>query len=214
MSPPAAVDVKTDDLNCGQCGNTCFGDTNRCVNGACACKAGECNNATTRCDTSKKQCVLCPKGFGNCNPLTDTGSNADCETPISSDEENCGGCGIKCPPGHTCQNGVCKCGSNAECTYPTDVCSNGKCVECSDPTDDLTRCSKVSIYHNSTFCSTSKRCDRCPTGMADCLATNLNGDPDTGAASDCETNMAAVMGSAEHCMFTFKNKHRFRKWKN
>lgn len=112
-----------------------------------------------------------------------------------------GACGNICPPGHTCSNGRCTCGSNSMCTYPKDVCSNGQCVECASPSDNPFKCRSLTPSESAKFCDVpQKACAECPTGFADCNATNLVSLPDTGAISDCETQINEN-GFSQNCGF-------------
>ena len=121
------IDVSKDAQNCGACGKVCSGQnaSARCAGGVCApgtCNAGwgDCNNDPgDGCETSLRVdpanctacgmactfknavaacadgCYLaaCSFGFDDCNGEEKDG----CETAVSSDPKNCGGCGLACP---------------------------------------------------------------------------------------------------------------------
>jgi hypothetical protein len=59
----------------------------------------------------------CNPGFRNCDGTFTNG----CETNVNSDVNNCGGCGVHCPPGFLCANGSCICQFG-------QVCFNGTCL--------------------------------------------------------------------------------------
>jgi hypothetical protein len=44
----------------------------------------------------------CPHGTASCG-----GDASACETPTLDSNSNCGGCGVRCPAGHSCMNGSC-----------------------------------------------------------------------------------------------------------
>ncbi|WP_426753489.1 EGF domain-containing protein [Myxococcus sp. Y35] len=117
------------------------GDVNECANGTaqcsvnasctntpgsytCTCKPGywgngwvcsdidECSNGTATCQPGQ-QCVNTPGGFdcvgGGCSaPLMQCGSQC---VDVTSDEQNCGACGVVCPAAKTCSSGVCVLGA-------------------------------------------------------------------------------------------------------
>jgi hypothetical protein len=62
----ACVDVKTDNDNCGMCGNPCMAMTEQCMAGMC-CKTGNtiCNNMCTDTSGDPKNCGMC----GNVCPM-------------------------------------------------------------------------------------------------------------------------------------------------
>jgi len=84
---PYCASIKTDNANCGGCGIAC-GAGQVCDNGACASSCGGDDAGT---DT------LC----------TPDGGAPYCAS-TKTDNANCGGCGITCGAGETCQNGACK----------------------------------------------------------------------------------------------------------
>jgi hypothetical protein len=86
---PCDVDLLSDDNNCGECGIRCSDGSNpvvnwTCVGGRCVFGCGLINSA-------------------NC----DGDPNNGCEVSTFTDKNNCGGCGIKCADGFTCNNGEC-----------------------------------------------------------------------------------------------------------
>lgn len=79
--------------NCGACFHAC---TN--ANGTTACFSGTCVPA-------------CAGSGADCNGNPDDG----CEVALIADPgdvANCGACGLACPPGFNCRNGVCGCAAN------------------------------------------------------------------------------------------------------
>lgn len=132
------VNLRTDRLNCGACGQNCGDDGSGnitdndlcfCHNGACACWADCCH------------------GLGPWCPLTSCGS--DCSDPetcktwrcvsLQSDPKNCGSCGHACNVGEVCCNGSCanllsdaqncgNCGHACVVAHGTGGCVNGGCV--------------------------------------------------------------------------------------
>jgi hypothetical protein len=82
---PCEAGVVDDPTNCGACGHVCAVR----LNSIPMCDQGQCG---IRCNTN----------FGNCDNQADNG----CETPLSTDPKNCGGCGRDCSGGG-CTNGQC-----------------------------------------------------------------------------------------------------------
>ena len=78
----------SDPLNCNTCGNVCS-----FPHGVASCVAGVCTLAG------------CVSGYANCDEDNTNG----CETDISNDSNNCGGCNRICPIGSYCAGGSCVC---------------------------------------------------------------------------------------------------------
>ena len=88
-------DLENDGNHCGMCNNVCNAE------GA----------TTMACETGDCVILTCENGLGNCDTFFSTG----CEQDVSSDPNNCGGCGLPCNP--TGANGVCE---DAICSW--DIC--------------------------------------------------------------------------------------------
>jgi hypothetical protein len=133
------VDVLSDPLHCNGCGTPC-GDGEACVEGTCTPSCAEpliacddacidplndpnyCGDCTTSCagEGAVGVCLdggcdlLCLDGRANCDDAYDTG----CETDLTADNANCGGCGVVCDA--TCTPGGC-----VRHVFVTDAISNG-----------------------------------------------------------------------------------------
>ena len=81
----ACVDTKIDPANCGNCGAACSFSNAGAFCSSSACGLGACNGS-----------------FSNCNKIAADG----CEIDLSTDLNNCGGCGKVC--GTKCVGGVCR----------------------------------------------------------------------------------------------------------
>lgn len=100
----SCVDTQTDTANCSGCGNRC----NKPATGLAVCIAGFCR-------------VTCPVGLTTCGTAGVPGSPGDQScVAIATDNNNCGGCGIKCNP-------------NLGTGQGTTICQNGLCVPASHP---------------------------------------------------------------------------------
>ena len=128
------VDLKNETQNCGSCGNQCrTGEI--CEGGACMRTSGIAAVAVTGCPTGEIYCN------GRCADL-------------SSDTQNCGLCGNRCPPGSACVSGVCTeaagsfTGTAVGCPAGEIYC-NGQCMDLSGDAQNCGSCG-----------------NRCPPGSA------------------------------------------------
>jgi hypothetical protein len=151
--------------NCGMCGRSCSyaNASASCTAGSCAigaCNAGFGNcdgnaangcetplNTTSNCGGCGTMCArtnaaatcaggtcaigVCNTGFANC----DGGDANGCETNTSTNNSNCGGCGVTCPANRHCSGGGCVCngfsgcgGTNRCCEPDEATCTCAICV--------------------------------------------------------------------------------------
>lgn len=96
------TDLATSVSNCGSCGRVCSAGPNSIA----VCNSGRCN-------------LVCTAGYANCDGDLDNG----CETPIGSDPNHCGGCGVTCTllphTRATCNSGRC----TLTCASPWEDCN-------------------------------------------------------------------------------------------
>ena len=81
------VNTSNDPNNCGACGNFCPPRP----------------NAVASC-TSSNCTFICNAGYADCNAMAADG----CETSITNNNTNCGGCGLVCPGVTMCVGNVCQ----------------------------------------------------------------------------------------------------------
>ncbi len=181
------VDLRSDSNNCGACGHVCPGASTFGV-----------LNMTTRCVEGKcqRECSPAASGvppiyvdFRDCNGDVNDG----CEADAKNDLDNCGACGIVCPPGDHCVDGKCGCptgmiycgpprtGAKA-CKDPSlDNDNCGGCgVKCKDPADAGTPPPNMAYGCVDAQCGELK----CKNGWLDCDGVV---DP-----NGCETNITDV----------------------
>lgn len=93
------ADLMRDPMNCNSCGFVCSAP----------------HATTLGCDLGQCTVVTCDANFGNCDNMPSNG----CESDLSTDPNNCTGCGRSCPTGTLCGSGTCQC--------PYAHCSTGLC---------------------------------------------------------------------------------------
>jgi len=169
------ANLKTDDKNCGGCKIACdTGNGQHCVNAHCQVTSNSCGNSNPQFGQ-----ICC-------------GANT---VMINYDNSNCGGCGIVCASGETCNQGECQCASG------TERCSDG----CKDTRFDSTNCGGCGLVCNG---AAGERCvyGVCTTGLSACGAmcsssqlccSNYNNSPTT-APVECVT-ATDFATSTEHC---------------
>jgi hypothetical protein len=89
VSNGCEVNLNTDVLNCGLCGN----DGTKLPNVALA-----------SCSGGVITIISCKTGYANCDGVVSNG----CEVNLNTDVHNCSACGIACPAGKSCVAGHCQ----------------------------------------------------------------------------------------------------------
>ena len=195
----ACVDTTSSSADCGACGVACDAGE-ACAASSCRCGGGgpDCTgDATSLCCgascvdslADEENCLGCGNecdlgevcGFRGCTcgsptgPDCTVGSRPACCgsgcTDVFVDEENCGGCGIRCRSGETCLGGLCRCGGGTTCEGP---CCGGMC----EAVDDVNNCGGCGIR-----CAPGERCEG---GLCACGSTTASGAGIT-ACADAET---------------------------
>jgi hypothetical protein len=158
------ISIDTDPENCGGCGLVCS---------SAHVKERLCNGT---CDGT------CIGGFADCNAdmLKD-----GCESDVSADVKNCGGCGLSCSVNNitpSCAKSVC----GGVCKANFNDCNGNKQLDgCeSDARSDANNCSACGVAcstnHVKPVCAASICSGECAAGFADC---NVNKQKD-----GCEIN--------------------------
>jgi len=164
----------TDAAHCGRCDNACPTGPNAQV----TCSSGTCTFA-------------CTPGFSNCDGVNATG----CEAVTSTDNNNCGGCGVRCAPANAtgacvasacslvaCSAGFGNCDGSTSNGCETNLQTNlSNCGTCG------TICPGAGTAGTMVTCTAGVCGSACVTGYSDC---------DANAANGCEANLAA---DARHC---------------
>lgn len=155
-------ETQIDVQNCGACGNNCQTLLN--VSSG-TCSSGKCS-------------VVCNSGFGACDP-----NSTGCTTNLTTDLNNCGGCGVKCtiPPNAAsaaCQGGQCAPGS---CNPGFTSCGGFPSSGCFNLNADASNCG--SCFNN---CNSQGPGGSCTNGVCTCgpgltlcgnTCANLTSDP-------------------------------------
>ena len=132
--------------HCGACNRGC----NTSSVASLACSGGLC---TSTCSLGRGNCVQPP-----------TGADDGCETDVTADPLNCGGCDNNCTVqsgSFVCINSLCACNANGQCGNQ-GTCTGGLCV-----------C-------NANTCRPGERCQQGGAGACRC-----NGGTPCGAAQVC-----------------------------
>ncbi|HTQ04098.1 MAG TPA: hypothetical protein VMI54_09580 [Polyangiaceae bacterium] len=168
-------DITSDPMNCGRCGRVCSA-----LHGNADCENGEC--VITSCDD----------GFANCDSDASDGGYANgCEADLSSNSDNCGGCGKACSFKHgmgACQTSSCTVTSCDAGFFDCDMdASNGCEAEISSDPTNCGGCNHVCTAQNATPTCTDSQCGAVCTAPFDhCVS----------GASGCETDTSS---NTQHC---------------
>lgn len=176
-----AVDLSSDNDNCGECGHKCPATENPILGyDKTVCIGGEC----------KLQCtILSGVSRLDCNGLPDDG----CEAIPTVDNNNCGGCGIVCPTNYTCMYGTCACAITNSCGGCGNVCP--------PPPDNFPTFPPA--WHVEYRCDDDKGvCNvaQCSPRWADCDG-DFTTDP-TKTSNGCETNTTLDASNCGGCGVT------------
>ncbi len=168
LSDGCEADLNVSVLNCGTCGKVCPAG-----GGTPACNDGKCGVSS------------CTAPYEDCNGDSQVSGGDGCETNLSNDAKNCGGCGNACyyPNGagrcvnkgcviEKCDAGWADCGAAAGCETLLGTTTN--CRACGET------CSNA---HGTTSCSAAGCKPVCALGYGDC-----DGKPENG----CETSLTTT----------------------
>jgi hypothetical protein len=173
-------------------GSRCVGDPVDCTSDTCADRTCNGTSACTvtihtgrTCEDDGDECTRdqCGAG-GNCRHYDRTGgepcSGGICcgGACVPEDDNNCGGCGVRCTGGLTCSGGSCTCGG-ASCGGVDPACCGGRC---SDLDSDFLNCGACGAPRcgdqfgdcigGSCICGTD---GRCPGGSNTCCRCGAGG---------------------------------------
>ncbi len=163
------VSTATETGNCGACGVVCHD----APSATATCSAGVCGYA-------------CAPGQRDCDGNAANG----CEVDANADSGNCGGCGVVCTLGRTCQAGSC---TTAVCTAGLADCdhdgSNGCEVTLDSNAANCGGCGVACAYAHGAGSCTAGACAlaTCNAGYANCNVSSTDG---------CEVDLGS---SAAHC---------------
>jgi hypothetical protein len=152
--------AQTDEKNCGFCNNQC-GSNEMCSGGTCQCAGGP------GCTGNEKCCPNVPTAGDHCFDVT-------------SDPQNCGGCGVMCGPLESCIQGMCMVTQCApECTARGNQCVGGVCT-CPGQTPPCGGCTPPPCGDPLSCCTTG-----CKNLKTDTLNCGSCGKPCVGAELCC-----------------------------
>lgn len=208
------VDLRTDAVNCGECGLPCASElgAGSCINGICGCLEGStrCNGICVVTDRDPLNCGrcgnACPSGQ-NCFNGTCTNGVQPCREgeercgdlcfDIANDSRNCGRCGNGCSGERECRNGSCV-GDDTACAEGETRCS-GACV---NTTSDVFNCGAC-----GQICELDEEClggqcltltddvdveqVACPDGQTQCSDTCTDLQTDEANCGTCGATCAA-----------------------
>ncbi len=127
------ANTQSDNANCGGCGTTC--GTGQ------VCQQGVCSNACAASDGGVQ--TLCAPDGGTTYCANTTSDNA-----------NCGACGVTCGSGQVCQNGACSNGCAASDGGVQSLCvPDGGSPYCANTVNDSANCGSC-----GNACGTGKTC--------------------------------------------------------
>ncbi|MBI5534379.1 MAG: hypothetical protein HY898_16770 [Deltaproteobacteria bacterium] len=188
-------DLSTSTANCGACGRPCSGSNAASL----SCAAGLCVSS-------------CNAGFGNCTtpaaPLADNG----CETALTVDAANCGGCGRVCSLVNVnavaCSAGVCSssCSSGfGNCSKPVAPAADDGCeTNVNTNVNNCGACARACSVANaqSTSCTAGSCNPTCVGGFGNCVQP-ASPTPDDGCESNLNTSTANCGSCGRACSSSY-----------
>jgi hypothetical protein len=204
---PSWGDCQTAGSNSVGC-ETDLSDASNC--GGCGVVCGSLNATGSTCQSSEGSFAC---AYTCLAPYADCTSQSGCETNLSKDAENCGGCGVACDAAHTssgsatcaagkCQYTACATGF-ADCDEGQGTNENGCETSLSTPTD-CGGCHLACPDAGSAHATTPPVCSGgtcqygpCAEGYGDCNDGQFPGNFD-----GCETSLSTVSncaGCAQAC---------------
>jgi hypothetical protein len=171
---PCAVDLSSDNENCGACGVLCPTDLDSMLgdfHGAMRCVEGACR-------------LSCVSGFHDCNGRPEDGCEIDLRE--SKDPNNCGVCG------NVCEDGICS-GGYCGCSEGMALC-DGKCATILSDNNNCGECGNV-CPPAPRFPANLRMLETCAGGQCNVRKCRIewmdcNGDMAEGVGGDgCETSM-------------------------
>lgn len=213
------VDLQSDNLNCGVCGNVC-GPSSTCMGGRCVCDpnfddcdfipsngceidlrttvahCGACTNRCTRAGATSA-CVASTCQIGSCDALRDDCDGVDsngCETALDT-VATCGSCTTACTRANatpTCTGGTC---AILSCNAGFGNCDTIDSTGCERNLRTLTDCGGCNMACNlangTETCSTGAcRVMMCDAGYDNCDGLHPNG---------CEVNLRTDVNNCGSC---------------
>src|SRR5450432_2058511 len=190
------TNVATDSQNCGSCGKVC-GSGQSCTAGACVCNLGLLlrNNSCVQSDST--HCGNCATACTGTTPVcSSTGCSSSCPVGAiqcqggacavtSSDNANCGACGMVCSGGSACSGGSCTCPVAGQqlCGTP------GVCTDTNSNTSNCGSCGHA--------CMSGQTCSggTCTGGTSGAAGTNGSGAAGTNGSGAAGTNGSGAAGT-------------------
>ncbi len=205
------VDASSDESNCGGCGQSCPEQAS-CAAGACACPGalsacgaecvdtlsseqhcGGCGQACVDTQTCEAGSCVCPTGSVLCaasqlsvvDGMVAAAAGAQSCVDPQSNPQHCGGCGIACVGGQSCEQGSCVCPAGQT------LCA-GTCVDTSQSAQHCGSCGNP--------CSGGQVCSggscACPAGQSLCDGRCVDTSSDRANCGGCGLECGLGQGCA------------------
>jgi hypothetical protein len=167
------VNVNFDVNNCGDCGKVCPSG----LKGTAGCTSGSC-------------VLTCSAGYGNCNDVVSDG----CEAEFLTDNNNCGGCGVKCPT----LTSACRSGSCQTCPSGTILCG-GACVNRLTDPKNCGSCGNI-CSGSTPNCNAGTCVAMCPGGTTPCSGACTSTATDPNNCGTCGNKCSTGVCVSSTCL--------------